>query len=69
MPYIKDTLGTKLLISSVSEPANLSSPEMATILLSTILTAGTPSTSALQVRIRDFLYFSAGSISLMTISK
>jgi hypothetical protein len=64
MPYIRDTLGTKLIISSVSGPANLSSPEMATILLSTILTAGTPSTKALQVRIHDFLYLSATSISL-----
>jgi hypothetical protein len=49
MPYIRDTLATKLIISAVSGPANLSSPEIATVLLSTILTASDGSTSALQV--------------------
>jgi hypothetical protein len=65
MPYIRDTLATKLVISSVSGPANLSSPELATILLSTILTTSDGSTKALQVCNCDLLDLLVISISFV----
>lgn len=49
MPYLRDVLARRLVMTAVSGPTNISSSELATLLLSTILKIGGGSVSALDV--------------------